>query len=220
MCGYFGNLHECPEVLTILMDLNIPLPYPKGQYYQRREVPGLITSTESGFDQSTALWWYALKLDAGEWQVNNQVTSFNARNLTSPLWRNAIQTRRAVVFASEIGESNGRHRYLMRSAQGIALGAVYRDWVSPSGETKRSMAIITRSPHSRFKQFHEKSTPCFLPLDSAFLQHWLDPSIAHSDLLDDVLSAPRLTTDLVVHPVKSFKGAELQGEPFHLKRDP
>lgn len=219
MCGYFGNLHECPEVLEILMDLDIPLPYPKGQFYQRRRVEGLVTQEAGGYNLSNAIWWFAQQWKNGQWQVNDRVTSFNARNLNAPLWRDSLACRRAIVFASEVGESqNGRH-YLMKSTGGIALGALYKDWIGPTGEQVRSMAVITLPPHERFSQYHAKSTPAFLPLDYAFIQHWLDPEIAMSDAIQSLLSTPRLYQDLQVMAVKSFKRAEPLGEMEILERD-
>ncbi len=220
MCGYFGNLHECPAVVDLLNQLRIPLPYPVSQNYQRRPVTGLITAVPGGgYSMSTAVWWYAMKMDAGQWVPNEKVTSFNARNLQSPLWKEAIAQRRGVVFASEVGESNGRDRYLMRSTEGLALGAVYRDWVAPSGAAVRSMAIITRPPHARFSRYHDKSIPCFLPLDVDVLKCWLDPALPTSDAIERMLETPRLYSDLNVTRVKTYQRGEALAAAELLSKD-
>lgn len=218
MCGYFGNLHECPEVIDILNELGIPLPYPQGQYYQRRWVEGMLSCADDQYRFDRALWWFALRHDGQQWQVNEKITSFNARNLHSKLWRGAIRYQRGLVFATEIGESDGRKRYLMRSASGLALATLYRDWQGPDGVTVRSMAVITRPPHERFSRYHDKSIPCFLPLRADVIRHWLDPKVESSELIEQLLE-PKIYQDLEVRPVKSYKNAEALGDIELLERD-
>lgn len=219
MCGYFGNLHECPEVIVILNELGIQLPFPTGQYYQRRLIDSLVTSDQTGYSAGDAMWWFVLKWESEQWKVNSKVTSFNARNLSSPLWKGPMQSRRAVVFASEIGESKSGAHYLMRSKSGLALGAVYRDWLSPTGKAIRSMAIITRPPHSRFSRYHTQSIPCFLPLDANIIKHWLDPKIKTSPLIESLLAEQKIYQDLEVTQVKSFKRGEPLGNVEILEKD-
>ncbi|MFL0802465.1 MAG: SOS response-associated peptidase family protein [Agarilytica sp.] len=205
MCGYFGNLHESPAVIDLLNQLNIPLPYPITQAYQRRIVPGLVTQKDGSYTCTDAMWWYALRKENDRLIPNEKLTSFNARDLDKPLWKNASKTRRAIVFATEIGESQGKDKYLMRSEEGFALGCLYKDWEDGKGNQVRSFAVITRAPHERFSKYHEKSTPFFLPLDKSVLQEWLDPSIESSVLIDELLDRPRLTSDLQVAKVKTYK---------------
>ncbi len=219
MCGYFGNLHECPEVLDLLMDLDIPLPYPRGQYYQRCVVSGLVTATENKLYLSDAIWWFALKWQDGAWRVNENITSFNARNLTRPIWRKALQWQRGVVFASELGETKSGVHYLMKAPKGMALAALYKDWTGPDGKIVRSMAVITQDAHPRFANFHDKSTPCFLPMKGPFLRHWLDPQIASSPDIEALLSKPILHSDLNVTPVKTFRHAQSLGDTQYLAAD-
>lgn len=229
MCGYFGNLHECPAVISLLNQLGLALPYPQGQYYQRRGVAGLLTAEGGGYVISDALWWYALKRDGRQWSVNDSVTSFNARELQRPLWRNALRYRRGLVFATEIGEAQGRDRYLMRAPTGLALGALYKDWRTPNGDTQRSMAIITRPPHARFSRFHDRAIPCFLPLELEIIRAWLggDESPGASDgtqhslppAVEALLARPRIYSPMIVTAVKSYKGAEALSEPWDLPAD-
>lgn len=217
MCGYFGNLHESPAVVDLMNQLGLPLPYPHGQFYPRRLAPGLVTmpAGQSTAQVSPALWWYQLDFKNETAVINEKITSFNARDLQKPLWRHAIKHRRALVFATELGESQDKNRYLMRSKEGFALGALFKDW--PDGT--RSFAIITRPPHPRFSKYHEKSTPLFLPLDIAFLSEWLSPEVQQSDAIDAILDQPGITTDLEVTPVKTYKHADACGETQLLKKD-
>ena len=218
MCGYFGNLHESPAVIDLLNQLGIPLPFPVQRAYQRRSFHGLITLEDTGYCVSSAIWWYQLKADGEKLVPNEKVTSFNARDLSKPLWRQAIKTRRAIVLATELGESNGKARFLMKSEEGFALGCVYKDW-EINGEHLRSFAVITRPPHERFSQYHDKSVPCFIPLDKTFIEEWLNPNIDSSPAINALLDNATLTTDLEVTKVKSYKHAEPLGETENLPKD-
>lgn len=220
MCGYLGNMHDHPMVRPLLDQLGIPLLYPRGQYYQRRIHDGLITAGAGGHELTRALWWYALRPDGGNMVPNPDITSFNARNLDGRMWRRAINERRGIVLATEVGESLGRDRYLMRGQDIMPVGAVYKDWQAPGGEIVRSMAVITRPPHERFSRYYDKSIPCFLPPDADFLTQWLDPAVpADSPEIADLLDRPRIYTDLEVIPVKTFKRGEKQGETEWLEAD-
>lgn len=218
MCGYFGNLHESPAVLDLFNQLGIPLPYPQGRAYPRQSLSGLVTFEEGAYQVSSALWWYQLKHNGEQFEYNEKVTSFNARDLQKPLWRDAAQYRRGLVFATELGESEGKHRYLMQSKEGFALGALYKDW-QHDGQNTRSMAIITRSPHPRFAQYHSKSLPLFVPLKPNIIQAWLNPDPATEPVVQRLLQLPKITTDLCVTPVKSYKHAEPLGPSQPLKAD-
>lgn len=225
MCGYFGNLHESPVVVDLMNQLGIPLPYPSGRSYPMRNIQGLITAERDEAEQlhykvEDALWWYQLHLQRGHFKPNEKVTSFNARDLSKPLWRQAAECRRGLVFATELGESQQKNRYLMKSEYGFALGALYKDWKNPqTGECVRSMAIITRPPHPRFSVYHEKSVPLFIPLEADIIEAWLDPAIQSAAKLEDLLNSPTITTPLRVTQVKTYKHAEPLGEEQLLEAD-
>ena len=214
MCGYFGNLHESPAVIDLLNQLNIPLPYPTGQWYPRRWCEGLITAEENGFSLSKAMWWYQIQNEDGNWKPNEKITSFNARDLDKPLWRNAAQTRRGIVIGTEIGESQGKLRHLMRADEPFALGTLYKEW----DKNTRSFSVITRHPHSRFAHYHEKSTPLFIPLDADTIQTWLCEDINHPSN-QNLLAEAKLPVDFQVTPVKTYKHADATGDTQLLVKD-
>lgn len=220
MCGYIGNLHESPAVIDLFNRLHIPLPYPLGQYYTLQPCPGLITATADGYQRSTGLWWYATKRENGKAIPNMEITSFNARNLNSSMWRKPMNERRALVIATEIGETQGKSHYLMRtSTRPLAIGALYQDAKTPDGFT-RSFALITRPASSSFARYHEKAMPLFLPWESDMLQHWLNPAVTADDpVIQALVDKPGITTDLEVTRVKTFKRAEPLGAPEVLKAD-
>ncbi|MDQ2077782.1 SOS response-associated peptidase family protein [Marinimicrobium sp. ABcell2] len=220
MCGYIGNVHQAPGVIDLMNELGITLPLPYFQSYQLRIHPALITAGEGGYHLSNAMWWYAMKKVGGNWVPDTDITSFNARNLASRMWKPAIESRRGLIFGTEVGESKGKDRYLMRSQMGLAVGTVYQDWHAPGVEPIRSMAVITRPPHPRFSQYHDKSIPHFLPMDAEAIKTWLDPRVGsdHPEIRE-LLETPKIHTPLSVTKVKSFVRAEPLGEPEELAAD-
>lgn len=220
MCGYFGHLHERQVIQDLMKELGIPSPYPLQRAYQRQLYNGLITHTGEDYSVDSAIWWYALRKESGKHIVNEKVTTFNARNLSSNMWKNAIKRRRGLVFATELGESKGRDKYLMRSKEGFALACVYKDWTDEDQSYKRFFAVITRPPHPRFDVYHDKSIPLFIPLDPVVIGEWLDPNIEDSLIIEELLTNPRLRTNFDVTKVKSYKNAEPLGETEFLEQDP
>ncbi len=224
MCGYFGNLHECPAVVDLMNELNLPLPYPIERAYQRRSFSAVVSDTglmgvENRYRLSPALWWYALRQERGQWVPNERVTSFNARDLTKPLWKGSMETSRALIFATELGESQGKDKFLMTSEIGFALGCLYKDYVNEDGVVRRAFAVVTREPHPRFSKFHHASTPLFLPLDASTLKEWLDPRVATSEVVSLLIDRPVLYSSFRVQKVKSYKHAEVLAEPEWLSAD-
>lgn len=220
MCGYIGNLHQSPAVIDLFNRLNIPLPYPLGQYYTLQPCPALVTATDNGYQHSSAIWWYAMKWDNGKLVPNMEITSFNARNLNGRMWRKPMDARRGLVFATEIGETQGRSHYLMRARnRPLAIGTLWQDSKDGDGFT-RSFALITRPATSSFARYHEKAMPLFLPWEDEILQHWLDPAVGADDpLIRSLVDNPRVTTDLEVTPVKTFKRGEPVGASELLPAD-
>ncbi|ROQ19864.1 putative SOS response-associated peptidase YedK [Marinimicrobium koreense] len=220
MCGYIGNLHEAPGVIDLMEELGILLPLPYYQSYQRRMHPALITQEGDKYVISEAMWWYALKREGDKLVPNPDITSFNARNLDAPLWRDAINHRRGIILGTEIGESKDGKRHLMRSKEGLALGAVYKDWEAPNGQIVRSMAVITRPPHPRFSEYHDKSLPAFLPLSKCTLTSWLNPyNDAHDVNIYNILNTSKIYNDLIITSVRTFKNGITVEPTWHLTRD-
>ncbi|MBX2859407.1 MAG: SOS response-associated peptidase family protein [Cellvibrionaceae bacterium] len=219
MCGYVGRkFNLAQQDIPYWREYADLLRQPGGQYYQRHRVNHLVIWRNGKAVYTDALWWYALKRENDQLVLNPKVTSFNARNLDSPLWRSAIRARRGVLFASEIGESQGKARYLMQSQTLFALGCVYQQW-QQAGATVYSFALITRDPHPRFSRYHDKSMPLFLPNNPEFLDHWLDPTVEQSPQISAVLEQPKLRVTFDVLPVKTYKRAEPLGQIELLQAD-
>lgn len=224
MCGYFGFRKRGGATSTVLDALGLS-EYVEGPRLLRRVIPGLITHENGNYQQSKAMWWFAHEKNSdGMYEPNFKYTTFNARNVDSNFWKPHLNQRRGIFLASEIGESQGAvsnaKKYLMTSERGLILGAIYNDWHNEDGSVQRSVAVITRDPHKRFSQYHDKSIPCFLPADLDVIKHWLDPTINANDaLIQSLLDQPTITEDLSVQQVKTYSKAEALGDPERLKKD-
>ena len=234
MCGFIQRITDSPDVIALLEEVGltqtIPLFanessssnvinfYPAFGKAAERQITNLIVSSDSTID---ATWWFDAKPVGNTLEVGNR-TTFNARNLDSPYWGKFIRERRAIVVATAVGESNpvrkGKAHYLMKATSGaLLIGAVYRRF----SNGLFSCAVVTRPPIDGFRQYHEKSIPCFLPHDSHVINAWLTAD-KHGSLNNEVeyiLNNPRIYTDLEVTRVKTFKSAEAMDEGNILKGD-
>ncbi|WP_416305228.1 SOS response-associated peptidase family protein [Neptunicella sp. SCSIO 80796] len=152
----------------------------------------------------TATWWYDCT-ENGNTIEPGERTTFNARNLDSSYWKGAVKHRRAIVFATGLGESKRvgktKHQYYFDSEEVFALGALYRTFENGC----YSLAIITRDSHPKMEPYHDKAFPCFLPNDEEFLKLWLSQDVEQHPRLDYVLNNPTLYPTLHVTRVKTFK---------------
>lgn len=224
MCGFVRNVIDSPGVRELMTSVGLGDLVAKlggGDSRQRGVLRDMIFCPGGNIVAHDAIWWYAQKREAGRLVPNMDVTSFNARDLTRPLWRNAIRRRRGLIVATAIGESNpvpnrkAPQQYLIEGATPMLLGALYKEW-EPG---MLSAAIITRSPHPRFSVYHEKSTPFFLPPDPEFIALWLDQTVDQHPLIDQVLEDPRLYYGLHITPVASYKSGKAQGDTVLLEAD-
>jgi putative SOS response-associated peptidase YedK len=163
-----------------------------------------VIEEEGQLKQVQATWWFDC-FDTSEGLMVGNRTTFNARNLASPYWKNALQNHRGVVFASGIGESKlvgkTKHQYYMHSPTLFALGALYRKYAN----NQYSCAVITRDAHPKMEPYHDKAFPGFLPMNAEFLKLWLDKSVAKDNWIDQVLMDPVLYPSLDVQRVKTYK---------------
>lgn len=180
-----------------------------------KQIKNLVIREEGQLKTVDATWWFECSEDNGQLQVNNNLTTFNARNLKSPYWRHAIRHNRAIVMATELGEGKGKVKYLMESESPLLIGAVYRKFSNDLYST----AVITRDSHPRFDQYHDKAFPLFLPNDIRLLNLWLSDEPETHPEIAYLLENPRVFNNLKVTPVKTFKDAVPTGEPEFLEAD-
>jgi putative SOS response-associated peptidase YedK len=115
----------------------------------------------------------------------SQSNAINARSESvheKPTFRNAFKRSRCLVpatgyyeWASELGQYKPRQPiYVSRDDnQLLFFSAISETWISPEGEARESVSIITREAVGNLATFHSRM-PMFLPRDRWDM--WLDPS--------------------------------------------
>lgn len=231
MCGY-ARRHISSRQLHELADLfneaglvikrgveELVHFYPAFGGNPTRLLNDLVIRQGAGLATVDATWWFDCRENGESLTVNNQRTTFNARNLASPYWRGAIRHHRGVLITTGIGEGkmiDGKSRhYLVESDQPLLLGCVYRSY--PNG--CYSAAIITRDSHPRFEPYHDRAFPLILPRNEEFLRLWLSDAREDNAVIADILNNPRIFNDLRVTPVKTFKEGVPLGETERLLAD-
>lgn len=118
--------------------------------------------------------------------LKSQAQAINARSETvheKPTFRNAFRRSRCLVPASgyyEWATELGRYKtkqpvYISRDDNKLlAFAGIYDRWISPDGEIKDSVAIITRDAVNELAKVHNRM-PMFLPRDR--WQKWMDPEL-------------------------------------------
>jgi len=224
MCGFIRRVTDSPHVKAVLASIGLDAELAGGDFRPQALLRGLIIEQNNALEVVDAIWWYELKLRKQRLAPNQDITSFNSRDLNKRRWLEPLTLRRAIVIADAIGESNPipgtkkKQQYLMQAPEALILGALYKTWQSADGLVY-SLSIITRDPHPRFSKYHEKAFPLFLPKDREFLQLWLSQQIkTHADI-DALLREPKLFTDLSVTEVKTYKSGEPLGDTELLVAD-
>ncbi len=216
MCGYvsyeskpWNGLSGQLESIVSLVEAYRAYPAFGGDTHKR--IP-IVVIDDGQLVVKKAIWWFDAFADQQGQSVLGRRTTFNARNLDSPFWKTALNHNRAVVLASELGESKkvgkSTHRFLMQSHSPFFLGALYRKLANGD----YCAAVITRDAHPKFTPYHEKAFPFFLPPDDEFLTKWLWAAGAISPEVECILQAPILVPTLNVTRVKTYKNKEPIGQ--------
>ena len=126
--------------------------------------------------------WSKTKAEA----LKSQSAAINARSETvheKPTFKNAFRRSRCLVpasgyyeWATELGKYKPRQPvYISRDDDKmLALAGIHDQWVSPQGETRHSVAIITREAVGDLATVHSRM-PMFLPKDR--WEAWMDPKL-------------------------------------------
>lgn len=231
MCGYlrrhigpvdlreFLSSLELPQLEFHFPDDGRPMHfYPAFGGVPERRIRDLIIQEEGELKTVDATWWYDCDAVGDTLRVN-KLTTFNARNLQLKTWREAIEKRRGIALATELGEAIGprgkEKRFFVQGRRPLLMGCVYQRF----GNGLYSCAVITRSAHPRFTDFHDDAFPLMLPLDPAFLKLWLSDAPSEHPAIAALLEQPQIFTDLTVTPVKTYKDAEPKGVSYWLPAD-
>ncbi len=159
-----------------------------------------------------------LQLDAFRWGLiphwakdkNILATAFNARAETvanKPLFRDAIKSKRCIVIASgfyEWQKMGGKKQpyYIYREdKRPLAFAGLWDVWEDDfTGAAIESCTIITTSATHQMKKIHDRMP---VVLENDLFHTWLDPEFNDTDVLQDILTAPRDDV-LEMYPVSSY----------------
>lgn len=162
--------------------------------------------------------------------LRSQSQAINARSESvheKPTFRSAFRTHRCLVPASgyyEWATELGRYKtkqpvFISRDDNKLlAFAGIYDRWISPEGEIKDSVAIITRDAVGDLAKVHNRM-PLFLPRDR--WNAWLDSNLTDVEHIRALMKIPKPDDHLRYWPVKPLvnsirnNGAELV-EPIEL----
>jgi len=135
--------------------------------------------------------WSKSKAEA----LKSQSAAINARSETvheKPTFKNAFRRSRCLVpasgyyeWATELGKYKPRQPvYISRDDQNmLAFAGIHDQWVSPEGEIRDSVAIITREAVGKLATVHSRM-PMFLPKDR--WEAWMDPKLQDAEKVRDM----------------------------------
>jgi putative SOS response-associated peptidase YedK len=130
--------------------------------------------------------WSKSKAEA----LKSQSAAINARSETvheKPTFKNAFRRSRCLVpasgyfeWATELGKYKPRQPVYISRDDGnmLAFAGIHDQWVSPEGEIRDSVAIITREAVGQVATVHSRM-PMFLPKDR--WETWMDPKLQDVD---------------------------------------
>ena len=150
--------------------------------------------------------WSKSKTEA----LKSQSAAINARSETvheKPTFKNAFRRSRCLVpasgyyeWATELGKYKPRQPVYISRDDGkmLAFAGIYDQWVSPEGEIRDSVAIITREAVGELATVHSRM-PMFLPKDR--WDAWMDPSLQDIDKVRDLFENFQPDANLRFWPV-------------------
>jgi putative SOS response-associated peptidase YedK len=118
--------------------------------------------------------------------LKSQSKAINARSETvheKPTFKKAFRRSRCLVpatgyyeWATELGDYKPRQPIYISRDDGriMAFAGIHDRWISPDGESRDSVSIITREAVGDLAKFHSRM-PMFLPRER--LSQWLDPDL-------------------------------------------
>ena len=166
--------------------------------------------------------WSKSKTEA----LKSQSAAINARSETvheKPTFKNAFRRSRCLVpasgyyeWATELGKYKPRQPVYISRDDGkmLAFAGIYDQWVSPEGEIRDSVAIITREAVGELATVHSRM-PMFLPKDR--WDAWMDPSMQEIEKVRDLFENFQPDANLRFWPVADSVNSIRNGGPELIK---
>ena len=142
--------------------------------------------------------------------LRSQSQAINARSESvheKPTFRNAFRNRRCLVpasgyyeWATELGQYKTKQPvFISRDDQRLlAFAGIFDRWISPEGEIRDSVSIITRDAVNQLAQVHNRM-PVFLPQER--WQAWMDPDLTDVERVRSLMQIPEPDAHLKFWPV-------------------
>ena len=142
--------------------------------------------------------------------LKSQSKAINARSETvheKPTFRKAFRRLRCLVpatgyyeWATELGDYKPRQPIYISRDDGkiMAFAGIHDSWISPEGESRDSVSIITRDAVGDLAKFHSRM-PMFLPRDR--WSKWLDPDLQDVDTIRNLFDDFQPDANLQFWPV-------------------
>ena len=156
--------------------------------------------------------------------LRSQSQAINARSESvheKPTFRNAFRQRRCLVpatgyyeWATELGRYKTKQPvFISRDDEKLlAFAGIFDRWISPEGEIRDSVAIITRDAVGDLAKVHNRM-PLFLPRDR--WGAWMDSTVTNVEEIRTLMQVPDPDAHLRYWPVSTLvnsirnNGAEL-----------
>ena len=142
--------------------------------------------------------------------LKSQSKAINARSETvheKPTFKKAFRRSRCLVpatgyfeWATELGDYKPRQPIYISRDDGriMAFAGIHDCWISPEGESRDSVSIITREAVGDLAKFHSRM-PMFLPRER--WSKWLDPDLQDVDTIRNLFQGFQPDANLQFWPV-------------------
>jgi putative SOS response-associated peptidase YedK len=142
--------------------------------------------------------------------LKSQSKAINARSETvheKPTFKKAFRRSRCLVpatgyyeWATELGDYKPRQPIYISRDDGkiMAFAGIHNRWISPEGESRDSVSIITREAVGDLAKFHSRM-PMFLSRDR--WSKWLDPDLQDVDTIRNLFEDFQPDASLQFWPV-------------------
>ena len=207
MCGRISTAGISADILKVNFDIDSVFPFTLSyNVAPTLQIPAIIE--QNNIRKLEAFRWGLIPHWARD--KNIMATAFNARAETltqKPLFRDSIKSKRCLVLATGFYEWQKRAGkkqpyYIYRSdKRPLAFAGLWDIWEDNiTGEAIESCTIITIPATHQMTQIHERMPAV---LESEIFDTWLDPEFNETEVLQDILIAPKEDV-LEMYPVSSY----------------
>ncbi|OLN25738.1 SOS response-associated peptidase [Desulfosporosinus metallidurans] len=182
MCGRFSfaeiiGIVERFELDQVQLEL-----WPRYNIAPSQQVPVVIH--QNGGNRLFMFRWGLIPYWAKAESIGNKLINARAETLEEkPSFRRSFEQRRCLVLADGFYEwkKEGRikkpYRITLLDGRPFAFAGLWDSWLSPTGQTINSCAIITTTPNKLMEPIHNRM-PVILPQDMESV--WLDVNVTTS----------------------------------------